>query len=118
MFVKSGPDTRDVSLPFGFYDACRSPLILLRGRCAFQSSPPKFHRPKRCDGEQVADDMSGFHASESGGRKSRLEQIAHLPGGSSGGGARIKLFDRFKRGEALRGRVFHRIEIVISEQGE
>ena len=62
--------------------------------------------------------MSGFHASESGGRKSRLEQIAHLPGGSSGSGARIKLFDRFERGEPLRGSVLHRIQIFIGKQGE
>ena len=86
--------------------------------CALQSSPPKFHRAKCGDGKQVADDVSGFHASKSGGRKSRLEQIAHLLGGSSGGSGRIKLFDRFKRGEALRGSVFHRIEIFIGEQGE
>ena len=54
------------------------PRRLLRGRCAFQSSSPKFHRPKRGDGKQVAGDVSDFDASESGGRKSRFQQIAHL----------------------------------------
>ena len=62
--------------------------------------------------------MGSLDAPKRGGRKSRLEQIAHLLRGSRGDAARIKLFDRFNRGEALRGRVFHRIEIFIGEQAE
>src|SRR5215471_15074895 len=90
---------------------------LLYGHCAAQSSPSQFHRQKRGDGKNVAGDMSDLDATESGGRKSRLEQIAHLPGGSASS-ARIKLFDRFKCSEALRCRVLHRTEIIIGEQSE
>jgi len=62
--------------------------------------------------------VSSLDAPKRGGRKSRLDQIAHLLRGSRCDAARIKLFDRFNRGEALRGRVFHRIEIFIGEQAE
>ena len=89
-----------------------------RARKRFEPSSSKLHRPKRGNGKQVADDVSCFHTSKSGRCKSRLEQNTHLPGGNVGGGARIKLFDRFKRGETLRGSIFHRIEIFIGEQRE
>src|SRR6266550_1561015 len=68
-----------------------------RGRCEPSSS--KLHRAKCGNGKQVADDVGSLDASERGGRKSRLEQIAHLLRGSGGDAARIKLFDRFNRGE-------------------
>src|SRR6266571_7432311 len=84
----------------------------------FESSSSKLHRAKCGNGKQVADDVGSLDASKCGGRKSRLEQIAHLLRGSGGGTARIELFDRFNCGEALRGRVFHRIEILIGEQRE
>src|SRR5436305_7742010 len=91
---------------------------LLCRRCALQSSSPKFHRPKCGNGEDIAGDVGGLDAPKRGGRKSRLEQIAHLLRGSRCDAARIKLFDSFNRGEALRRRVFHRIEILIGEQAE
>ena len=89
-----------------------------RARRRSKSSSSKLHRAKGSDGKQVADDVGGFDAPKRGGRKSRLEQIAHLLRRSGGDAARIKLFDRFNCGEALSGRVFHRIEILIGEQAE
>ena len=84
----------------------------------FEPSSPELHRAKCGDGKQVADDVGSLDAPKRCGRKSWFEQIAHLLRGSGGDAARIKLFDRFNRGEALRGRVFHRIEILIGEQAE
>src|SRR6266581_7741778 len=78
----------------------------------FEPSSSKLHCAKCGNGQQVADDVGSLDASKRGGRKSRLEQIAHLLGGSGGSTARIELFDRFNCGEALRRRIFHRIEIL------
>src|SRR6266576_184990 len=84
----------------------------------FEPSSSELHRAKCGDGKQVADNVGSLDASKRGGRKSRFEQVAHLLRGSGGSTTRIELFDRFDRGEALRGRVFHRIEILIGKQGE
>src|SRR6266511_367832 len=89
-----------------------------RARRRFEPSSSKLHRAKRGDGKQVTRDVGNLDASKRGGRKSRLEQIAHLLRDGGGATARIELFDRFNRGEALRGGVFHRIEILIGEQAE
>ncbi len=89
-----------------------------RARRRSEPSSSKLHRAKCGDGKEVAGDVRSLDAPKRGGRKSRLEQIAHLLRGSRGGTARIELFDRFNRGEALRGRVFHRVEIFICKQAE
>jgi len=89
-----------------------------RARNRSEPSSSKLHRAKCRDGEQVTEDVRSLNAPKRGGRKGGLEQIPHLLGGSGCDAARIELFDRFKRGEALRGRVFHRIEIFIGKQGE
>src|SRR3954451_16411939 len=81
-------------------------------------SSSKLHCAKRGDSQQVADDVGGFDASKCGGRKSRLDQITHLLRDCGSRTGRIELFDRFNCGETLRGCVFHRIEILIGEQGE
>ena len=49
-----------------------------RARDCLEPSSSKLHRAKRGDGEQVTDDVRGLNASKGSGRKSRLEQIAHL----------------------------------------
>ena len=91
-----------------------------RARGRFEPSSSKLHRAKCGDGKQVANDVGSLYASKRGGRKSRLEQIAHLLRDTGGDTAinERKLFDRFNCGEALGGRVFHRIEILIGEQAE
>jgi hypothetical protein len=89
-----------------------------RAPARFEPSSSELHRAKCGDGKQVAGDVGSLDASKRGGRKSWLEQIAHLLRGSGGDAARIELLDRFNCGEALRGRIFHRIEIFIGEQAE
>ena len=49
-----------------------------RARGRFEPSSSKLHRAKCGDGKQVADNVGSLDASKRGGRKSRLEQIAHL----------------------------------------
>jgi hypothetical protein len=43
-----------------------------------ESSSSKLHRTKCSDGEQVTGDVGSLNAPKRGGRKSGLEQIAHL----------------------------------------
>src|SRR4029077_16736510 len=72
----------------------------LRFCCLWSSSKPspaKLHRPKSCDGENVAGDMGVTYASVSCRRKSRLEQIADWFRAGHSRAARIELFDRLDR---------------------
>src|SRR6266404_2006835 len=60
-----------------------------RARNCLEPSSSKLHRTECGDGKQVAGDVSGLDASKRGGRKSWLEQVAHLLRGSRSGTARI-----------------------------
>lgn len=92
-------------------------MLLPRGG-AFQSSPPQFHGQKSGDGEDVASYVRAAYTVVRRWRKRRLEQIADLLQRATRCGARIKLFDRLDSGEALRSRIFHRVEIFIREQAK
>src|SRR6266436_1452270 len=58
-----------------------------RTRNCLEPSSSKLHRTKCGDGEEVTRDVSSLDAPKCGGRKSRLEQIAHLLRGSRSGTA-------------------------------
>src|SRR5207253_9720144 len=76
--VNNNPNVRKSKKPNtkGIIFSRCSALGQARGR--FEPSSSQLHRAKCDDGEQVADDVGGLDASKRGGRKSRLEQIAHL----------------------------------------
>lgn len=109
---------RDTLSSFELHVRSRESNVSGRARSGFEPSSSKLHRAKCGNRKQVADDVGGFDASKRRRRKSRLDQIAHLLRDGGVGTTGIELLDRFDRGEALRGCVFHRIEILIGEQSE
>lgn len=89
--------------------------LLLRGHCVPQPAPTQFHRPECGDRKNVTNYVCGAHTVISRRRERRLEQLAHLFRRSGSRGARIELFDRVERREALRRRIFHRVKIIIGK---
>src|SRR5437762_36991 len=91
---------------------------LRRCYCLAQFPSAKLHRKKRGDCKNIAGNVSCTHASVSGRRKSRLEQIPHLLRVGWSRPAQIELFNRLERGKSLRRNVMHGIQIFKREQGE